>query len=68
LREAALLAHGLGLRVAAGHGLDYHNVQAVAELPYIEELNIGHSIVARAVWVGFERAVAEMILAMHTAP
>ncbi|MFZ4577546.1 MAG: pyridoxine 5'-phosphate synthase [Myxococcota bacterium] len=68
LRDAALLAHRLGLRVAAGHGLDYHNVQSIAALPHVEELNIGHSIVARAVLVGFERAVAEMILAMHTAP
>ena len=47
-------------RLAAGHGLDYINVGAVAALPFLEELNIGHSIIARAVLVGMERAVADM--------
>jgi len=61
LREAAVQANRLGLRVAAGHGLDYHNVHAVAELPHIEELNIGHSLIAKALFVGLERAVREMI-------
>jgi pyridoxine 5-phosphate synthase len=60
LERAALLGHSLGLRVAAGHGLDYVNVGPVAALPHVEELNIGHSIVARAVLVGLERAVREM--------
>jgi pyridoxine 5-phosphate synthase len=46
--------------LAAGHGLDYTNVGAVAALPFLEELNIGHSIIARAVLVGIERAVADM--------
>jgi pyridoxine 5-phosphate synthase len=64
LDAACTLAHSLGLTVAAGHGLDYHNVQAVAELPYMEELNIGHAIVCRAVFVGLERAVRDMRLAM----
>jgi pyridoxine 5-phosphate synthase len=64
LEAACNLAHSLGLMVAAGHGLDYHNVQAVAELPYMEELNIGHAIVCRAVFVGLERAVRDMRLAM----
>ena len=63
LRVAAARAHALGLHVAAGHGLDYPNVRAVATLPFVEELNIGHSIVARAVLVGMDRAVREMIAA-----
>jgi pyridoxine 5-phosphate synthase len=50
----------LGLEVAAGHGLNYQNVLPVAAIPEVEELNIGHAIVARAVLVGFERAVGEM--------
>ncbi len=58
--EAAQLAQNLGLRVNAGHGLNYRNVQPIASIPGIEELNIGHSIVARAVLVGMERAVREM--------
>jgi len=53
-------AAGLGLVVNAGHGLHYHNVQAIAALPGINELNIGHAIVAHAVFVGFKQAVAEM--------
>jgi pyridoxine 5-phosphate synthase len=60
LRASALEAHHAGLRVHMGHGLNYLNVQAVAGLPHVEELNIGHSIVARAVMVGMERAVREM--------
>lgn len=51
---------GLGLRVNAGHGLHYHNVQAVAALPGLSELNIGHAIVARAVFDGWEKAVRDM--------
>ncbi len=58
--EAAQLAQNLGLRVNAGHGLNYKNVKPIASIPGIEELNIGHSIVARAVLVGMERAVKEM--------
>lgn len=65
LRAAAILGHDLGLRVAAGHGLDYRNVGAVARLPWMEELNIGHALVSRAVLVGLERAVKEMIAAIH---
>jgi pyridoxine 5-phosphate synthase len=49
------------LRIAAGHGLNYVNVRRIAEIPEIEELNIGHSIIARAVLVGLDRAVREMI-------
>lgn len=61
LRRSALLAHALGIQVNAGHGLDYENVRAVAKLPYIHELNIGHSIVSRAVFVGLRQAVREML-------
>ncbi len=64
LQHAARLAHDLGMHVAAGHGLDYANVEPVAAIAEIVELNIGHAIVARAVLVGFERAVREMIAAM----
>ena len=53
-------AHGLGLVVNAGHGLHYTNTQAVAAIPEMNELNIGHAIVARAIAVGFPRAVREM--------
>lgn len=58
--EAAQLAQNLGLIVHAGHGLDYRNVGPIASIPGIGELNIGHSIVARSVLVGMERAVQEM--------
>jgi pyridoxine 5-phosphate synthase len=60
LREGALLADALGLGVNAGHGLNYTNVQAVTAIPQIVEYNIGHSIMARAVMVGLERAVRDM--------
>ncbi len=65
LKKSARVADTLGLVVAAGHGLDYKNVLDVAAIPQFEEFNIGHSIVARAVLVGFERAVREMIEALH---
>jgi pyridoxine 5-phosphate synthase len=61
IMEAARLGRDLGLKVAAGHGLNYQNVAAVAAIPEVEELNIGHSIVARAAFVGMERAVREML-------
>ena len=60
LREAAELATQYGLAVAAGHGLTYRNVGAVAEIKLITEFNIGHNIVARAIFVGLENAVREM--------
>ncbi len=60
LRTAAQFASGLGLEINAGHGLDYPNVQAVAAIPEIRELNIGHAIVAHALFTGFGPAVAEM--------
>jgi pyridoxine 5-phosphate synthase len=60
LREAATLALQYGLRVAAGHGLTYRNVGAVAAIEEITEFNIGHNIIARAIFTGLERAVTEM--------
>jgi pyridoxine 5-phosphate synthase len=60
LRAGGTLIRRLGLKLHAGHGLNYHNVQPVAQIEGMAELNIGHSIVARAVMVGFERAVREM--------
>ena len=67
LREAADEARRLGLRVNAGHGLTYINVRALLEALDVEELHIGHSIIARAVLVGIERAVREMceLIARH---
>jgi pyridoxine 5-phosphate synthase len=62
LRLACEQAGGLGLQVNAGHGLNLQNVQAVARLPHMAELNIGHAIVARAVFVGMAAAVREMRL------
>lgn len=64
LRVAAGAAAAEGLRVAAGHGLSYTDVGPVAAIPEVEELNIGHGIVSRAVLVGLERAVREMREAM----
>jgi pyridoxine 5-phosphate synthase len=57
---AAQAAAGLGLRVNAGHGLNYENVTAIAAIALLDELNIGHAIVARALFVGLPAAVAEM--------
>ncbi len=64
LRKATAHAAGLGLHVHMGHGLNYWNVQPIVRIPGVEELNIGHSIVSRAVLVGMERAVREMKQAM----
>ena len=61
LSIASNLAHSLGMKVNAGHGLNYTNLTGLLEVPWLEELNIGHSIVARALTVGFERAVREML-------
>ena len=60
LAAAVELAADLGLIVNAGHGLHYHNVEAIAAIPGINELNIGHAIIARALFVGLKEAVAEM--------
>ncbi len=61
IRAMALAASKLGLGVSAGHGLNYQNVREIATIPQMEEMNIGHAIVAKAVMVGMERAVREML-------
>ena len=60
ISDAAMYAYHLGLTVNAGHGLHIENVQAIAAIPEMNELNIGHSIVARAIFIGMQRAVEEM--------
>ena len=60
LRRGVIQARRLGLAVAAGHGLDYENVRPVVAIPDIEELNIGFSIISRAIFVGMEQAVRDM--------
>lgn len=65
IRTGAHLAHSMGLSVAAGHGLSTVDVGPIAAIDVVEELNIGHSIVSRAVLIGMERAVREMLEAMH---
>lgn len=60
IASMSIAGHKLGIRVSAGHGLKYHNVRRVAKLEFIEELNIGHSIIARAAMVGMDRAVRDM--------
>lgn len=61
LQEAAFAANKIGLLVNAGHGLNYHNVTAIAKLEFIEELNIGHAIISRACFVGLDRAIRDML-------
>jgi pyridoxine 5-phosphate synthase len=61
LASAALACHKLGMKVNAGHGLNYQNVAAVAALDFIAELNIGHAIIARAALMGLETAVRDML-------
>ena len=65
--NAAMFANGIGLTVSAGHGLNYRNVKGIAAIKEIEELNIGHSIISRAVLVGLEKAVSEMRKLIDTA-
>ena len=60
LKGAAIFAQNFGLKVNAGHGLNYHNVKRMHEIPNLVELNIGHSIIARSIFVGLEKAVKEM--------
>ena len=67
LQSAATKAHSLGLQVNAGHGLDYTNVAAIAAIPEIAELNIGHAIVAHALFAGLSDAVREMKRIMEQA-
>jgi len=64
--RSALLGKELGLGVNAGHGLHYHNVREIAVIPQIDELSIGHSIIARAIFVGLDRAVRDMIELIKT--
>ncbi|MFJ5159642.1 pyridoxine 5'-phosphate synthase [Pantoea sp. NPDC088449] len=67
IRKAATFAASLGLKVNAGHGLTYHNVQPIAELPEMHELNIGHAIIGRALFSGLADAVTEMKQLMREA-
>jgi len=68
LVDGAALAHQLGLRVNAGHGLNYRNISGTFTIPHLDTLNIGHSIVSRAVFVGLRQAVREMLEAMKPYP
>ena len=61
VKEAAAAIRHLGMRVHAGHGLNYHNVTRMLDVPHLEEVNIGHAIVARALFVGLDRAVRDML-------
>ena len=65
LRLGAVQASGLGLRVNAGHGINYVNISEVRTLPHLNELNIGHSILSRALFTGIEEAVREMKARMN---
>jgi pyridoxine 5-phosphate synthase len=65
LVAGARLAHELGLKVNAGHGLNYENLKALYQVPHLIELNIGHSLVSRAVFTGLDRAVREMLILMR---
>ena len=65
LREAAVRASNFNLQVNAGHGINYENVKLIHKIPHLTELNIGHAIVARSIFVGFETAVGEMLSAMQ---
>jgi pyridoxine 5-phosphate synthase len=68
LVEAAQLAHSLGIKVNAGHGLNTLNVPILFEVPHLVELNIGHTLVSRAITVGLATAVKEMLLVMEKYP
>ena len=68
LCQAALRASGFGLQVNAGHGINYRNISLIHKIPRLAELNIGHSIIARALFVGIETAVREMLVLMRDYP
>lgn len=68
LIDGARQAHQLGLHVNAGHGINYKNLRSLAQVPHLEELNIGHSIISRAITVGLEAAVKEMLVLMKKYP
>jgi pyridoxine 5-phosphate synthase len=61
IKKSAYFANSIGLKINAGHGLNYKNVLRIAKIPIIKDLNIGHSIISRAIMVGMERAVKDMI-------
>lgn len=65
LKGACDHAHGFGLQVNAGHGINYRNIQLIRTLPHLAELNIGHSIVSRGVVVGLQQATEEMLALMN---
>jgi pyridoxine 5-phosphate synthase len=67
LAEAARMAHGMGLEVHAGHGLDYETAAEVATLPEIRELNIGHFLIGEAIFIGLDEAIARMRSAIDSA-
>ena len=64
IHEASVFAHSLGLQVNAGHGINYVNIALIRTVPHLAELNIGHSIVSRAIFAGLDAAVREMLAAM----
>lgn len=64
IKDVAAAIRHLGMAAHAGHGLDYHNVQPIVGIPEIEELNIGHAIISRAIFVGLDRAVRDMLKLM----
>ncbi len=68
LRVAAMRAANLGLQVNAGHGINYRNISLIHQIPHLVELNIGHSIISRAFFVGIETAVSEMLALMQNYP
>jgi pyridoxine 5-phosphate synthase len=68
LIDGAKQAHALGLKVNAGHGLNYQNLSLLRQVPHLVELNIGHSIISRAITVGLEMAVREMLLLLENYP
>ena len=68
IQKASKYASDMGLRVFAGHGLNYDNVKAIVAIPEVEELNIGHFIVAQSVYVGMEKAVKRMIQIIEMTP
>jgi pyridoxine 5-phosphate synthase len=68
LTASATLAHKLGLRVNAGHGLNYQNTPGILAVPHLETLNTGHAIISRAIFVGLRQAVGEMLALMTPSP
>jgi pyridoxine 5-phosphate synthase len=65
LRSAAEYGHKIGLQVNAGHGINYTNIALIRTLPHLAELNIGHSILSRAIFTGLEQAVRDMLAGMN---